>query len=167
MLEISTLQFEEKAAILEKSFDVSEIVRLALLSLDGKIEEKHLGVEAELPEEKILTRGDADSITQVVFNLIDNAIKFSAPGGVIELELWKQGSRAYVSVTNHGVTIPPDELPQIFERFHKADRSRSADRDGVGLGLYIVKMILDSHNEDIFVTSSGGTTKFIFSLTIV
>ena len=73
----------------------------------------------------------------------------------------------FVSVTNRGETIPQEELPQIFERFHKTDKSRSANRDGAGLGLYIAKMILDNHNEDIFVTSSGGTTKFIFSLTAI
>jgi len=166
MLEISTLRAAEPGSVLDKSFDISEVVRLALLSLDGKIEEKQLDVDAKLPDEAIMTRGDADSITQVVFNLIDNAIKFSSTGSVIELELWKQESRAYVSVTNHGETIAADELPRIFERFHKADKSRSVNRDGVGLGLYIVKMILDNHNEDIFVTSSGGTTKFIFSLTV-
>jgi signal transduction histidine kinase len=80
--------------------------------------------------------------------------------------LWKQGSKAYVSIANRGELITTDEMPHIFERFHKADKSRSADRDGVGLGLYIVKTILDNHNEDIFVTSNNGVTKFVFSLTI-
>jgi len=167
MLEISTLRAKESSTVFESSFDISEVARLALLSLDGKIEEKQLDIEAELPDEAIMTRGDADSITQVVFNLIDNAIKFSYPGGVIELEIWKKDPKAYVSVTNRGETIPADELPLIFERFHKADKSRSVNRDGVGLGLYIVKMILDNHNEDIFVTSSAGVTRFLFSLTIV
>jgi len=166
MLEISTLQSAESKTVLEGSFDVSEVVRLALLSLSGKIEGKRLDVEAVLPEEAIMTRGDKDSITQVVYNLIDNAIKFSVPDGTIALELWQQGQRVFVSVANHGETIPSEELPQIFNRFHKADKSRSADRDGVGLGLYIVKKILDNHNEDIFVTSSGGITRFIFSLTV-
>ena len=165
MMEISTLQSPDSHTDLENSFDITEVVRLALLSLDGKIEEKQLNIETELPDERIMTRGEADSITQVVFNLIDNAIKFSNTGSVIELELWRQDDKVYVSVTNRGETIPQEELPQIFERFHKADKSRSADRDSVGLGLYIVKMILDNHNEDIFVTSSGGITKFIFSLT--
>jgi len=165
MFDISTLQAEGEGSPLENSFDISEVVRLALLSVYGKIEKKKLGVEAELPEEKIMTRGNSDSITQVVFNLIDNAIKFSNPGGVISIELWVRGPKVYVSVTNQGKTISPDDLPHIFERFHKADKARSADRDGVGLGLYIVKMILDNHNEDIFVTSTGGITKFIFSLT--
>jgi len=166
MLEMSTFQSTDTDAILESSFDISEVTRLALLSLDGKIEGKQLDVGAELPEEAIMTRGDRDSITQVVYNLIDNAIKFSTPGGVIGLELWKQGARVYVSVENRGETIPEDELPHIFDRFHKADKSRSVNREGVGLGLYIVKTILDNHNEDIFVTSSGGATKFLFTLTL-
>jgi signal transduction histidine kinase len=166
MLEISTPQPAEADIVLESSFDVSELVRRALLSFEGKIEGRQLDVEAALPEEPITVRGDADSITQVVYNLIDNAIKFSKPGGVIGLELWKKDLRAYVSVTNRGEAIATDELPHIFERFYKADKSRSADREGVGIGLYIVKKILDNHNEDIFVTSSDDITRFVFSLTV-
>ena len=166
MLEMSMLQSTDPESVLERSFDVSEIVRLAVLNLEAKIEDKQLDVEAKLPEAPIVTRGDGDAIVQVVYNLIDNAIKFSKPYGVISLELWKQGPRAFFSVENMGETIPEDELPFIFDRFHKADKSRSADRDGVGLGLYIVKTILNNHNEDIFVTSADGVTKFMFSLTI-
>jgi signal transduction histidine kinase len=166
MLDISMLRSGAGSKVLESSFDISEIIRLAILSLEGNIKDKNLDIIAQLPDERIMTRGDADSITQVVFNLIDNAIKFSNIGGVIELELWTRDTKVYVSVTNQGETIPTNELPQIFERFHKTDKSRSVNRDGVGLGLYIVKMILDSHNEDIFVTSNDGITKFIFTLTL-
>ena len=166
MLDMSKLQSADVAVILRNSFDISEVVRLSLLSMEGKIEDKKLDVDAELPEERVMTRGDEDAITQVAYNLIDNAIKFSIPGGVIKLALWKQGERAYVSVENSGETIPAEEMPHIFDRFHKTDKSRSADRDGVGLGLYIVKTILDNHNEDIFVTSGNGITRFVFTLTI-
>ncbi|MCL2463354.1 MAG: HAMP domain-containing histidine kinase, partial [Defluviitaleaceae bacterium] len=166
MLEVTTLQSANSGAALEGSFDISEVVKIALLSLDGKIESKRLEVEAKLPEGSIITRGNGDSIMQVVYNLIDNAIKFSPPDGIVSLELWKQGPRAYVSVENRGETIPDEELPHIFDRFHKTDKSRSIDREGVGLGLYIVKTILDNHNEDIFVTSTDGLTRFMFSLTI-
>ena len=166
MLDISALQSVDPGTVLERSFDVSEVISVSLLNLGGKIDARDLDVGAELPEEPIIARGDEDSITQVVYNLIDNAVKFSSPGGTIKLQLWKQGGRAYVSVENYGETIPDDELPHIFDRFHKADKSRSADRDGVGLGLYIVKTILDAHNEDIFVTSRDGVTKFMFTLTI-
>ena len=167
MLEVSTLHSAGSETLLDDSFDASEVVRLALLSLDSKIYSKNLDVEAELPEEAIMTRGDRDAITQVVFNLIDNAIKFSDQGGKIGLSLWKQGNRAFVSIENRGETIPEGDLPHIFERFHKADKSRSASTEGVGLGLYIVKTILDNHNEDIFVNSTNGFTKFVFTLTIV
>jgi len=165
MTDMTTLQTADLNTIRSSSFDITEIVKLALLSLSGKIEKKRLDVEAILPEEAVMTYGDSDMITQVVYNLIDNAAKFSVPDGIITLELWTQGARAYISVENKGDTIPSDELPHIFDRFHKTDKSRSADREGVGLGLYIVKTILDNHNEDIFVTSANGVTKFIFSLT--
>ncbi|MCL2152395.1 MAG: HAMP domain-containing histidine kinase [Oscillospiraceae bacterium] len=166
MLDMSTINSANTEDMLAGSFDISEIIRLALLNLSSKIEEKHLDVNAEFPEDAVMTRGNGDSITQVVYNLIDNAVKFSSQGGVISIELWKKGSRAYVSIENCGETISDDELPFIFDRFHKTDKSRSADREGVGLGLYIVKTILDRHNEDIFVTSSNGSTKFLFTLTI-
>lgn len=166
MLDMSRIQSTSPEILRNGSFDISEVIRVSLLSLGGKIDAKNLDVDAELPEEAIKTRGDKDSIMQVVYNLIDNAIKFAEKGSTIRLSLWKQGQRAFVSVENSGEIIPADEMPLIFDRFHKTDRSRSENRDGVGLGLYIVKTILDNHNEDIFVTSSGGITKFTFTLTL-
>ena len=77
-----------------------------------------------------------------------------------------KGEKAFVSVSDIGETIPPEELGQIFDRFHKTDRSRSIDRDGVGLGLYIVKTIINNHRENITVTSDSGLTTFTFTLTI-
>ena len=94
------------------------------------------------------------------------AVKFAAPGSTLCVSLWKSEGKAYVSVRDHGETIPPDDLPFIFDRFHKSDRSRSLDRDGVGLGLYLVKSILDAHGEDIAVTSRDGVTEFVFTLTL-
>ena len=80
--------------------------------------------------------------------------------------LWKDNKKAYVSVRNCGSTIPEAEIPLLFDRFHKSDRSRSQDRDGVGLGLYIVKTILNNHGEDIAVTSRQGVTDFVFTLAL-
>lgn len=166
MLDISVLGETTAESVQESSFDICEVVRVSLLSLSSRIEGKKLDVEAKLPDEPVITRGSKDQITQVVYNLIDNAAKYSRIGSVIELELWQQEHRVFVAVTNHGDTIPEEELPNIFGRFHKIDKSRSIDREGTGLGLYIVKTILDKHNEDIFVTSADGVTKFIFSLTV-
>ena len=166
MLDMSHLQSADTEEILRKSFDISEVIRVTLLGLESKITGHRLDVDAEIPEDPIMVRGDQDAITQVVYNLIDNAAKFAEEGSTLKLALWKQGGRAYVSVEDRGQEIPQEELPLIFDRFHKTDRSRSSDRDGVGLGLYIVKTILDNHKEDIYVTSRDGVTKFVFTLTV-
>ncbi len=164
MLDMSQLQSKTPLELQSRSFDLLEVVCQSLLSMEAKITSRNLDVETVLPEEPIYTAGDSDAITQVVHNLLDNAAKFAEPGTSLVLKLWREEGKAYVSVANRGETIPREELPLIFERFHKTDRSRSQDRDGVGLGLYIVKTILDSHGGDIFVTSRDGLTTFTFSL---
>lgn len=166
MLTLSRMQAVDPAEMLRGSFDICEIMRICLLGLEGRIEEKQLDVVLTLPEEEIITRGDPDSITRVVTNLMDNAVKFATPGTPLVLEVWKQNGKAYVSVQNQGETIPKEELPRIFERFHKSDKSRNLDKSGSGLGLFIVKSIIDSHQEDIFVASENGTTRFVFTLTL-
>ena len=166
MLELSRLQAGDRSVLLQNSFDATELLRLTLISFADKIDEKHLDVDFQVPEEPVITLGDPDAITQVVYNLLDNAVKFSKEGSQIGLSLWKDDTKAYVSVRNRGATIPEAEIPLIFERFHKSDRSRSQDRDGVGLGLYIVKTILTNHGEDIAVTSRQGVTDFVFTLTL-
>lgn len=164
MLDLSRLQAKENVTAQER-FDVSEVLLRVLVSLEGKINEHHLDVTTDLPEEPVNVWGDPDSITQVCYNLLDNAIKFAAPGTSLGLGIALKGSKAYISIRNVGETIPPEELKLIFDRFHKTDRSRSIDRDGVGLGLYIVKTILDNHKENITVTSEEGVTEFTFTLT--
>ena len=163
MLEMSRIQSVDKASLLSRSFDFSEVIMRTLLNFETKITERGLDVDAQLPEENMLVRGDEDSYMQVVYNLLDNAIKFAAPGTALGVSLWKQGGKAYVSVSNRGETISPEELPFLFDRFRKADKSRSMDRDGYGLGLAIVKTILNNHGEDVTVTSRDGLTDFIFT----
>jgi len=122
-------------------------------------------VDAKLPEDPVMVWGDADSITQVCYNLLDNAIKFSPEGGTLGLAVSVKGSKSYISISNAGEAIAREELPLIFDRFHKTDHSRSKDRDGVGLGLYIVKTILNTHKENITCTSEDGVIKFTFTMT--
>ena len=164
MLDLSRLQSEENVNAQEQ-FDIVEIMARVLVSLEPKINGKGLDVDAQLPEEPLLVWGDPDAITQVCYNLLDNAIKFSPEGGTLGVQITSKGGKAYVSVRNEGETIPPEELPLLFDRFHKSDKSRSEDRDGVGLGLYIVKTILNNHKETITVTSEEGITNFTFTLT--
>ena len=165
MLDLSRLQSAEHVTAQEQ-FDVSEIMLRVLVSLEGKINSRHLDVDTQLPEEPVKVWGDPDAITQVCYNLLDNAIKFSAEGETLGIGVAAKGGKAYISVRNVGETIPPEELPLVFDRFHKTDHSRSEDREGVGLGLYIVKTILDNHKENISVTSENGVTEFTFTLTL-
>ena len=165
MLDLSRLQSAEHVTAQEQ-FDVSEIMLRVLVSLEGKINSRHLDVDTQLPEEPVKVWGDPDAITQVCYNLLDNAIKFSAEGETLGIGVATKGEKAYISVRNVGETIPPEELPLVFDRFHKTDHSRSEDREGVGLGLYIVKTILDNHKENISVTSENGVTEFTFTLTL-
>lgn len=165
MLDLSRLQSAEHVTGQEQ-FDVSELLVRVLVSLETKINARVLDVETHLPDDPVLVWGDPDAITQVCYNLLDNAIKFSVEQGVITLTVIAKAGKAYVSIRNQGDTIPPQELGMLFDRFHKSDKSRSADRDGVGLGLYIVRTILNNHKENISVISEAGETEFTFTLTL-
>ncbi len=149
-----------------KNFDLNELIIRTLLSFESRAEEKELEVDLQLPDDHMRVYADPDAITQVIYNLMDNAVKFASGDSKLTVSLWKRNGRAYISVKNRGENIPPDDLPHIFERFHKSDKSRSIDRDGTGLGLYLVKSILDAHKEDIGVTSREGVTEFVFTLTL-
>ena len=166
MLEMSKMQSAGPEELRKKCFNASELLLQTLLVFEKKVNDKRLEVNAMIPEEDMIALGDADAINQVIYNLLENAVKFATPGSELGVSIFKQEGKAYISVKNHGGTIPPDELALIFDRFHKTDKSRSMDRDGVGLGLYIVKSILISHGEDIVVTSRDGVTEFVFSLTL-
>ena len=163
MLDLSRLQSVELS---HEEFDLCESMRLALLSMEQKILDRGLDVEADLPDDPVPVRGDNDLITQVIYNLLENAAKFASPGSALYLGLHRQGDRAEVSVRNEGAVIPPEEIPLLFERFHKSDKSRSVDKDGYGLGLYVVKTILDQHKETISVTSENGVTTFRFGMNV-
>lgn len=165
MLEISRIQDQGVSPERKRSFDLCQTVGEVLLSFEQKINAKHLEVETELPDQGARTLADPDAVTQVVYNLIDNAVKFCAEGGTLGLKIAQTKTGKYlISVSNTGRTIPPEELPLVFDRFHKTDKSRSADRDGWGLGLYIVKTIILSHEEDVYVTSRDGVTEFSFTM---
>ena len=146
-------------------FDITETMVQVIISLEGKLRGRQLDMDVHVPDDPVIVWGDPDSITQVCYNLLDNAAKFAAPGTAVAVTITTKGPKAYVSVKNCGETIPPEELSMIFDRFHKSDRSRSIDKEGVGLGLHIVKTILSNHKETINVTSADGVTEFVFTLT--
>ena len=164
ILDLSRLQSAENVTAQEQ-FDVSEVMLRVLVSLENRSMPAIWTWTPSSPTDPCWC-GDPDAITQVCYNLLDNAIKFSAEGSTMGLSITAKGGKAHVAVRNHGDTIPPDELAMIFDRFHKSDKSRSVDREGVGLGLYIVKTILNNHKENISVTSQDGVTEFVFTLTL-
>ncbi|MCQ2418787.1 MAG: HAMP domain-containing histidine kinase [Clostridia bacterium] len=166
MLEISRMQSQGIREDQRAHFDIGETVGRVLLSFEQRINEKRLCVEAALPDNPLFVYAEPDSITRVVYNLIDNAVKFCDEGGSLGVTVQTRKNKVSVSVKNTGQSIPASELPLVFERFHKTDKSRSADRDGVGLGLYIAKTIICSHGEDIFVSSRDGETEFSFTLPV-
>lgn len=165
MLDVSALQARESVQS-QVEFDISETMVQVMISLEGKIKSRRLDMDVQIPDNPVEVWGDPDGITQVCYNLLDNAAKFAAPGTAIGVTITTKGTKAYISVKNQGETIPPEELSMIFDRFHKSDRSRSIDKEGVGLGLYIVKTILNNHKENITVTSKDGVTEFVFTLTL-
>lgn len=163
MLDVSQLQSMD--LIMQKTpFDLSESMRRVLVSMEKKITSRGLDVDVEIPEDPVMVLGDNDLLTQVVYNLLENAAKFASQGSTLFLGLEKKGEKAVVTVRNAGQTISPEELPLLFERFHKSDRSRSEDKDGVGLGLYIVRTILEQHREKITAASEDGVTTFSFTV---
>ncbi len=166
MLDISAVQCRNEDALKNSRCNICETVRMAILSLEGRINAKALEIEAEIPDDEIAVKGEQDAITQVCYNILDNAVKFAYRKTAIWVKIWKQESKVYVSIKNSGDVISEAELPHIFDRFHKSDKSRSMDKDGVGLGLYIVKNVINSYGEKIMVRSENGETEFVFSLTI-
>ena len=168
MLDISRLQ--DQGGIPEEKktrFDMEECIGEVLITFEQKIVGKNLDVNVDLPEYPVFTWADKDAVTQVVYNLLDNAVKFCTDGGELGLKLRIGGNKIYVTISNQGRTIPPEELPLVFERFHKIDKARNRSQEGWGLGLYIVKTLVCSHGENISVASREGMTEFTFTMPLV
>ena len=168
MLDISRLQ--DQGGIPEEKkirFDMEECIGEVLITFEQKIVAKNLEVNVDLPEHPVFTRAEKDAVTQVVYNLLDNAVKFCTEGGELGLKLRIGGNKIYVTISNEGRTIPPEELPLVFDRFHKIDKARNRSQEGWGLGLYIVKTLVCSHGENISVASRDGKTEFTFTMPLV
>jgi signal transduction histidine kinase len=141
------------------------MARVILISFEQQIEKKKLDVEFEVEDENAFVYADRDAIYQILYNICDNAVKFSTEGGKYRIRITEKDKRIFVSVYNDGIGIPADELPHVFERFYKNDKSRSLDKLGVGLGMYIAKSIIDAHNEEIWVKSKYGEyCEFVFTV---
>ena len=167
MLDISRLQDQDIPEDKKSRFELQELAGQVLITFEQKIDNKRLNVDVDFPGHPTFTRAVPDYITQVMYNLLDNAVKFCPDEGELGVKIRVGTTKLYVSISNSGETIPQNELALVFDRFHKLDKSRSQNRDGWGLGLYIVKTIVCRHGEDISVTSQNGITTFTFTLPLV
>jgi len=166
---LSLNNLSTKGMILEKSvFDINNVIKGVIATFEGTLQKKKISVDLVLTGERLMVEADVSKIQQVLYNLLDNAIKFSNPNSVIKIETTEKKSKVFVSVKDSGIGIPKDSLKLIWDRFYKTDLSRGKDKKGTGLGLAITKEIIKAHDENINVISTEGVgTEFIFSLPVV
>lgn len=162
MLDAAKIQSGE-LLLVTAPFDFSEMASQIILSFEQKLDAKQVDVNVDF-DDQLIVQGDRDHVFRAVYNLVDNAVKFIDHGGSLALQAGRDGSMCTFSIKNTGGGIPTEDIPHIFDRFYKADPSRSRDRTGAGLGLYIVKNIINLHGGDISVRSDGGETEFSFTL---
>ena len=160
-------RYENNGIILNyTTFDINELIRNAASSFEKRCTEKHISVHLIFSAPSMFVDADRDKISQVIQNLIDNAVKFSSSDSSIEIQTTVQKGKVFVTVSDHGIGIPEESLSRIWDRFYKTDVSRGKDKTGSGLGLAITKEIIDAHHEYIHATSIlGSGTDFSFSLT--
>ncbi len=158
--------YGSKGIILERTdFDINKIIKNTAASFEGTCKSKKVSVELILTGKTLFVSADMGKIQQVLYNLIDNAIKFSHNSSNIYLETTEKGDKVFVSVKDSGIGIPKESIKLIWDRFYKTDISRGKDKKGIGLGLCIVKEIIQAHDETINVISTEGVgTEFIFRL---
>ena len=148
-----------------QSFDINQIIKSTASVFEGICTPRKIQLELILMGESLQVRADEEQIQQVLYNLLDNAIKFSPDHASITIETTEKNGKVFVSVKDRGIGISKENLSKIWERFYKIDSSRGKDPKGTGLGLSIVKEILSAHGQNIDVISTEGVgTEFIFSL---
>lgn len=145
--------------------EINEMIRRVLIMYEKKVEDKNLNVEVLLSGDKVMVYGDPNRLIQVLQNLIDNAVKFASQDGRLRISTLETDASVFVSINNSGEVIPRAEIPYVFDRFYKADKARSRSKGGTGIGLSLVRRILEEHRQKIWVESDAveGTT-FTFTL---
>ncbi len=146
-------------------FDINKVIKNTAATFEGTCKQKRIRFKLVLSGTQLYVSADMGKIQQVLYNLIDNAIKFSEMNSSIKLETSEKNDTVFVSVKDSGIGIPKDSQKLIFDRFYKTDLSRGKDKKGTGLGLAITKEIINAHHENINVISTVGVgTEFIFTL---
>lgn len=164
MLNISKIEAGEIQLAATK-YDVGKQIFETLLLFEQKIEEKHIEIDGFEKMRGVMIEADRDLLQQVIYNLFDNAVKFTPENGKITVNASSTQEGTTVAIRNSGAGVSEEEIARIFERFYKVDKSRSFDTKGVGLGLYIVKTIVNMHEGEITASSKQGEyTEFSFEI---
>lgn len=164
MLNMSKIEAGE-LKIKPSRFDISQRIFQVLIAFEQNIDKKHIEIKGLDSMESVFVEADEDMIHQVIYNLVDNAVKFTPENGYIAVSALSGSGKVFVRIRNSGEGIASEEVSRIFERFYKVDKSRSFDVKGAGLGLYIVKSIIDMHGGQITASSKVGEyTEFVFWL---
>ena len=146
-------------------YDISRQIFQVMLNFERVLSDKKVEVAGLDRMDSVFVEADQDLIHQVIYNLVDNAVKFTPEHGCISVSAIADNTRVIIAIRNSGEGIPPDEIGRVFERFYKVDKSRSIDAKGAGLGLYIVKSIVELYGGQIAVKSEMGQyTEFAFWL---
>ncbi|MCR5824610.1 MAG: HAMP domain-containing histidine kinase [Lachnospiraceae bacterium] len=146
-------------------FDINKMIRQIALTFEGTFKKKKLVLNLVFSQKETFVEADEGRIQQVIYNLLDNAIKFSNSDSSIKITTEDKGNKVYITVKDYGMGIPRESINRIWERFYKSDASRGRDKKGSGLGLSIVKEIIKAHDQNISVASTVGVgTEFIFTL---
>ncbi len=165
--DVLDLNVSQSTALDLSSYDINELIRSTLMSFEKRAVDKALNISLRLAAETALVYADYEKIRRVVYNLIDNAVKFTDQGGRIDIETSIIGSKVRVTIKDDGRGISPEDQKRIFERFYKVDTSRGEDKKGSGLGLAIVSEFVRAHGERVSVKSVGRGCEFSFELRYV
>ncbi|MDP8262068.1 MAG: ATP-binding protein [Candidatus Ancaeobacter aquaticus] len=155
LLTLTELELE-RDRIERTHFDLKELIEEVLLGFGHALNKQHISLETNYTGSDFTISADKDRIEQIIVNIIDNAVKYSEPGGIIKISLEKEKDALKIKITDSGIGIPQEELTRVFERFYRVDKARSSERGGTGLGLSIVKHIVSLHNGQVHIDSEPG-----------
>lgn len=155
LLDLSRIESDD-ADLNLKNIDIRECIYYVAAKIDKRLKEKRLKLITEFPDSKVIVKADMDRLTQVIINLLDNAINYSPDGTDIIVRIEALSQDIKIEVSDQGPGLPPDETARVFERFYRVDKSRNRKEGGTGLGLSIVKHIVEAHGGTVFVSSTPG-----------
>lgn len=146
-------------------FDINAVIKQTCETFEVQCDKKKISIELILSGTSLYVHADKGKIQQAIYNLLDNAIKFSHNNSMIRIETTEKNDKVFISVKDSGIGIPKDAQSRIYDRFYKTDLSRGKDKKGTGLGLSITREIILAHNQNINVISTEGVgSEFIFTV---